>query len=60
MYSQVLMKCRLIHRTAYTKRDVGGTVGRKSHEPCFHVFLMEARVTTFVAHCTVARKAYLI
>jgi len=28
------------------------TVGRKSHDPCFHVFFMEARVTTFVAHCT--------
>ena len=29
-----------------------GTVGRKSHDPSFHVFLMEARVTTFAAHCT--------
>jgi len=28
-----------------------GTVGRKSHD--FDVFLMEARVMTFVAHCTV-------
>ena len=29
-----------------------GTVGTKSHDPCFHVFLMEARVMTFVVHCT--------
>jgi len=29
------------------------TVGHKSHDPCNHVFLMEARVMTFVAYCTV-------
>ena len=29
-----------------------GTVGHKSHDPCLHVFLMEARVMTFAAHCT--------
>jgi len=29
------------------------TVGHKSHDTCFHVFLMEAGVMTFVAHCTV-------
>jgi len=29
-----------------------GTVGRKSHDPCLHVFLVEARVMTIVAHCT--------
>jgi len=28
------------------------TVGHKSHDLCFHVFLMEARVMTFVANCT--------
>ena len=28
------------------------TVGHKSHDPWFHVFLMGARVMTFVAHCT--------
>jgi len=28
------------------------TVGHKSHDPCFHVFLMEARVMTFVVNCT--------
>ena len=28
------------------------TVGHKSHDPCIHVFLMEARVMTFVAHGT--------
>jgi len=28
------------------------TVSRKSHDPCFHVFLMEAGVMTFVGHCT--------
>ena len=27
------------------------TVGHKSHDPCFHVFLMEIRVMTFVTHC---------
>jgi len=29
------------------------TVGHKSHDPCFHVFLMKAGVMTFVDHCTV-------
>jgi len=28
------------------------TVVHKSHDPCFHVFLMKARVITFVAYCT--------
>jgi len=28
------------------------TVGHRSHDPCFNVFLMGARVMTFVAHCT--------
>ena len=28
------------------------TVGHKSHDPCFHVFLIEARDMIFVAHCT--------
>jgi len=28
------------------------TVGHKSHDPCFNVFLMEARVMTFVAFST--------
>ena len=28
-------------------------MGHKSHDPCFHAFLMEARVMTFAAHCTV-------
>jgi len=31
------------------------TVGHKSHDPCFHVFLMEAGVMTFVAHSTMRR-----
>jgi len=26
------------------------TVGHKSHDLCFHVFVMEARLMTFVAH----------
>jgi len=26
-------------------------VGHKSHDPYFHVALMEARAMTFVAHC---------
>ena len=30
-------------------------MGHKSHDPCIHVFLMEARVTTFVAHYTVCK-----
>jgi len=29
-----------------------GTVDHKSHDPCFRVFLMDAGVITFVAHCT--------
>jgi len=35
-------------------RKVGArsTVCHKSHDSCLHVFLMEARVMTFVAHCT--------
>jgi len=28
------------------------TVSHKSHDLCIHVFFMEARVMTFVAHCT--------
>jgi len=28
------------------------TVGHRSHDPCFNVFLMGERVMTFVAHCT--------
>jgi len=31
------------------------TVGPKSHDPCFCVFLMEAGVMTFVTHCTMYR-----
>jgi len=31
------------------------TVGHKSHDPCFHVFLMEAGVMTFVVFCTWCR-----
>ena len=30
--------------------STSGTVGPKSHDPCFHVFLTE--VMTFVTHCT--------
>jgi len=26
--------------------------GQQTHHPCFHVFLMEERVMTFVDHCT--------
>jgi len=26
--------------------------GRESHDPCFHVFLMETGVKTFATHCT--------
>ena len=33
-------------------RLIYSTVGHKSHDPWFHVFLMERRVMTFVAHCT--------
>ena len=29
-----------------------GTVGHKSHDPCFLKKYMEAGVMTFVAHCT--------
>jgi len=30
---------------------VSCTVGLKSHDPGFHVFLMEAKVMTLVIHC---------
>jgi len=36
------------------------TVGHKSRDPCFHVFLMEARVVTFVAHCTPVLPRYIL
>jgi len=32
--------------------DYYSTVGHKSHDPYFRVFLMEAGFMTFVAHCT--------
>jgi len=32
------------------------TVGRKSHDPCFHAFLMGARIMTFVTLCTYAKE----
>jgi len=32
------------------------TVSHKSHDPCFHVLLMEAGVMTFVTHCTTIAK----
>ena len=31
-------------------------MGHKSHDPYFHVFLMEAGVMTFVAHCTAKQR----
>ena len=31
------------------------TLGHKSHDPCFHIFLMEAGVMTFVDHCTLGK-----
>ena len=39
----------------FLKRRFLRTVGHKSHDPCIQVFLMEARVMTFVAHCTVCK-----
>ena len=35
------------------------TVGHKSHDPWFHVFLVERRVMTFVAHCTQSKNTQL-
>jgi len=32
----------------------------KSHDPCFHVFLMEARVMTFVAICTIYSRIWFV
>ena len=32
-----------------------GTVGRKSHDPCFHKKYMEAGVMAFATHCTVLK-----
>jgi len=40
----------------FKRRNERYTVGHKSHDPYFHVFLMEAGVMTFVAHCTVPWK----
>jgi len=36
----------------HTVQQKNCTVGHKSHDPCFHVFLIEAGVMTFVTHCT--------
>jgi len=41
---------KTVPTTATVPRDLC-TVGHKGQDPCFHV-LMEARVTTFVTHCT--------
>jgi len=44
------------HQAATATKCLAGrtvsTVSHKSHDPCFRVFLMEAGVITFVAHCT--------
>ena len=37
-----------------------GTVSHKSHDPCIHVFLMEAKIMTFVAHCTLVTGTYIL
>jgi len=39
--------------------QVMSTVGHKSHDP-FHVFLMEVRVMSFVAHCTPSTRVLVI
>ena len=35
-------------------------VAHKSHDPCFHTFLMDAGVMTFLAHCTLSRKSFRV
>jgi len=35
------------------------TVSHKSRDLCFHVFLMEARVKTFVTNCTLEIKSHV-
>jgi len=37
-----------------------GIVGHKGHDPCFHVFIMEEGVMTFVAHCTKCQDILLV
>jgi len=34
-----------------------GTVGHKSHDPCFHEKYMEVGVMNFEAHCTIVHKS---
>ena len=43
---------RRIVQNHFSGRFDDCTVGHKSHDPRFHVFLMEAGVMTFVTHCT--------
>jgi len=55
----ILVRCTVNKQTAQLiitplKWNIG-TVGHKSHDPCFHKKYMEAGVMTFVAHCTVFR-----
>jgi len=39
--------------------DKASTVGQERHDPCFHVFLMDGRVITFVTYCTFQRLSEL-
>jgi len=48
---------RLVRLYETTPR-LNSTVGHKSHDPCFHVFLMEAGVITFVTHCTLSANGW--
>jgi len=34
------------------------TVGHKRHDPCFHTFLMEAGIMTFMANCVFHTREY--
>jgi len=57
----VLVLCPAAHRFSYFFLFFNSlsyyTVGHKSHDPCLHVFLLEAGFMTIVAHCTVQSRA---
>jgi len=49
---QKLRKITVLGKCYTCRHSFGCIVGRKSHDPCLRVFLLEARGMTFVAHCT--------
>jgi len=55
---RIILGTVVLCMVVYGNLKCEGTVRRKSHDPCFHAFLMEARVTTFVAHCTIETRTH--